>query len=102
MREREDLCGVGERHRSLARAVERREQEDEERNHADMRPALPWDVEAESGCEKTPRHLWESEQEESATSKSINGPDLMRVVRIHVSFTPTGAVKIRQRGSFGN
>jgi hypothetical protein len=62
MAEREDLSRVGERYWTFARRVERSEQVDEEGDQAQMRRVVSRDVEAESGCQKSPRHVREGEQ----------------------------------------
>jgi len=73
--QREHLSRVGERHRTLAWRVERCEEVDEERNQSQVRLAVVRDVEAEAGCEQSPGHVRESEQEQRPAAKGVDGPD---------------------------
>ena len=75
MREREDLGGVGEWHRSFTWRIEGREQEDEETDETDVSGARARDVEAESGGQEGPGHLGESEYQEDSPSVGIDGSD---------------------------
>ena len=73
--EREDLGAVREGHGTLAGGVEGREEEDEERDQAQVRGEVFGDDEAEPGCEERPRHLWEREKEQCPSAEGVNGPD---------------------------
>lgn len=49
------------------------EQEDEECNKGHSRAVAFGNVETEAGGEQSPRHIREGEQQEVATTESING-----------------------------
>lgn len=73
MREGEYLGRVREWYRALARAVERREEEDEKGDEARTRSNACGfgNVEAESGCEKAPSHVGEREEEQVSSAECL-------------------------------
>jgi hypothetical protein len=75
MAQREDLSGVGERHRSLTRRVECGEQVDEESDQTQMRRVISGDVEAEPGCKQCPGHVRECEQQKRSAAEGVDCPD---------------------------
>lgn len=72
VREGEDFGRVSEGNRSLARGVECRKQEDEEGNGAKVSTTISGDVEAEGRSKQSPGHLREGEQQQSATTPSVD------------------------------
>jgi len=75
MAQREHFSRVGKRHRTFTGRVECREQVDKKRDHPKVRLAVVWDVEAEAGCEQSPGHVRESEQQEGSATEGIDGPN---------------------------
>lgn len=73
--QREHLGRVREWHGTFTWRVECRKQVDEERDHSQVRFVVGRDVEAEAGCEQSPGHVRESEQQEGSSAESVDGPD---------------------------
>jgi hypothetical protein len=40
-----------------------------------VRFAVVRDIEAETGCEKSPSHVWEREEQEGSAAEGVDGPD---------------------------
>lgn len=75
MRERKHLGRVRERDGSFAGGIEGVEQEDEECDHAKVRPAAGWYIETHASGQERPKHLGEGEDEQAAASEGVNRPD---------------------------
>ena len=75
MRQREHLGGISEGHGSLAGGIKRREHEDEQGDHAQVRAAVVGDVEAKPRGQQRPRHVGEGEEKQGASAVGVDGPD---------------------------
>lgn len=73
--QREDLGGVGEWNGSFSWTVESAEDVDEKGHQSEMGSAAAGDKQTQAGCQQTPGHLWEGEQQESAATVGVNCPD---------------------------
>jgi len=62
VRKREDLCRVGEWHRTFSRRVKYIKEVDEKGDHTQMGGVLDWDPEAEARSEQGPAHVREGEK----------------------------------------
>lgn len=71
----EHFSRVCERHWPLARRVEGSEEEDEEGDETEVGPVFLGNVEAETGCQESPCHLWEGEDQQSSSTPGIDGPN---------------------------
>lgn len=91
VREGEDFGGVGEGDGAFAGGVKGREEEDEERDHAEVGLAAGRDEEAETGGEEGPGHVGKGEEQESAAAPGVNRPDSRPGKdEIHQTETPGG------------